>query len=451
MSRPRYEPGQCGCRACCHADAVSPRSVLLGAFVQGASGFAPRVGRAEMWLPAGSSSGSRRAVASDPRRPSTAHFHRRCASDGKTMAGLRSCASRTSILKRTICVECAWRVQRCGRLLRHYPQRQASLHASRSSNATCGRGKGAAQCELRRVLLYRDYDYDYLSTDGRTRTRTALAGREKQCNGYARQQQVCVSHGILCPLPLSPSSPVILRLPPAHDPLLLLPLDLRRAWSMPRSGQARVGAAIAYPALGRHMSRTRGDGGRRANNGGFAALRPRPALRTSSHTQRLQPLAQAQFKITAQRLEGYPGSARCCCCTTLGEPEPGYGAELADVCMSYFLLEKVVTGGFSSFFILPIPSRNTGVLETLRIPDQHAPSDTARRWASPATRTSGARYAVMCEFPCPLLPPFSAGSFLSVSRTGVLVSARTRRRATFVLVYLRGAPDYKQRHHFAPA
>ncbi|KAJ7883363.1 hypothetical protein B0H13DRAFT_1890376 [Mycena leptocephala] len=220
------------------------------------------------------------------------------------------------------------------------------------------------------------------------------------------------------------SSPVILRLPPAHDPLLLLPLDLRRAWSMPRSGQARVGAAIAYPALGRHMSRTRGDGGRRTNNGGFAALRPRPALRTSSHTQRVQPLAQAQFKITAQRLEGYPQQRTMLL--------------LHD---SWRARARLWRG----------TSRHTGVLETLRIPDQHAPSDTARRWASPATRTSGARYAVMCEFPCPLLSPFSAGSFLSVSRTGVLVSARTRRRATFVLVSLRGAPDYKQRHHFAPA
>jgi hypothetical protein len=165
--------------------------------------------------------------------------------------------------------------------------------------------------------VQRNANYAVSSSTATTTTTTCLQmgergcgrrwrGREKQCNGYARQQQVCVSHRILCPLPLSPSSPVILRLPPAHDPLLLLPLDLRRAWSMPRSGQARVGAAIAYPALGRHMSRTRGDGGRRANNGGFAALRPRPALRTSSHTQRLQPLAQAQFKITAQRLEGYP-------------------------------------------------------------------------------------------------------------------------------------------------
>ncbi|KAJ7884732.1 hypothetical protein B0H13DRAFT_916485 [Mycena leptocephala] len=91
--------------------------------------------------------------------------------------------------------------------------------------------------------VQRNANYAASSSTATTTTTTCLLmgererGRrwEKQCNGYARQQQVCVSHGILCPLPLSPSSPVILRLPPAHDPLLLLPLDLRRAWSMPRS------------------------------------------------------------------------------------------------------------------------------------------------------------------------------------------------------------------------
>ncbi|KAJ7842617.1 hypothetical protein B0H13DRAFT_2676546 [Mycena leptocephala] len=141
--------------------------------------------------------------------------------------------------------------------------------------------------------VQRNANYAASSSTATTTTTTCLLMENANADGVGETvQRLCAAAAGSS----NPPSPAGAR--PSTSPSL----DLRRAWSMPRS--ARVGAAIAYPALGRHMSRTRGDGGRRANNGGFAALRPRLALRTSSHTQRLQPLAQAQFKITAQRLEG---------------------------------------------------------------------------------------------------------------------------------------------------
>ncbi|KAJ7884720.1 hypothetical protein B0H13DRAFT_2045530 [Mycena leptocephala] len=113
----------------------------------------------------------------------------------------------------------------------HYPQRQASLHASRSSNATRGRGK-----------VERNANYAASSSTATTTTTTCLLMGERERGRRWRGRE---------------KYPVILRLPPAHDPLLLLPLDLRRAWSMASTSRSRDRVPSAWAPHVAHARRRR--------------------------------------------------------------------------------------------------------------------------------------------------------------------------------------------------